>query len=224
MKTKLLLVEDDFDLGYVIKHYLEMSEMEVDWFQDPAQLNLEADQLNSYHLAILDVNLPNEDGFTLSKRISKSTNSLPFLFLTAKAQSMDRILGLKLGAQDYIVKPCEPEELLLRIKLILNRKFRSKNEVITIGSYQFQPSLLELRHAEKTFQLTEKESELLLLLVQHNHSVLSRKEILEKVWGDNDYFLGRSLDVFMTRLRKYLSNDASIKLETIRGIGVRIEF
>lgn len=223
MKTKILLVEDDSDLGMVLKQYLEFSDFEVNWIPNPEIILNDKEIIKDYQLAILDVMLPIMDGFELSKEIRK-TSDIPFLFLTAKGQSIDKILGLKLGADDYITKPCEPEELILRIKNILKRQQKSANQIIRIGNYEFLPSQFRLSFEKENFQLTEKESELLLLLSKNNHKVINRKEILENLWGENDYFLGRSLDVFMTRLRKYLQKDRSIKFESVRGIGFKIEF
>lgn len=223
MKTKILLVEDDSDLGMVLKQYLEFSDFEVNWIPNPELIINNKEIIKDYQLAILDVMLPFMDGFELSKEIRK-TSDIPFLFLTAKGQSIDKILGLKLGADDYITKPCEPEELILRIKNILKRQQNSVKETIKIGNYEFFPSQFKLIFGNENFQLTEKESELLLLLSKNNHKIINRKEILENLWGENDYFLGRSLDVFMTRLRKYLQKDDRIKFESVRGIGFKVEF
>ena len=223
MKTKILLVEDDADLGMVLKQYLEFSDFDVRWIADPEIILKDLQTIKEYHIAILDVMLPGIDGFELSKLIRK-TADIPFLFLTAKGQSIDKILGLKLGADDYITKPCEPEELILRIRNILKRQVNSEQQMITIGHYCFFPSRFQLSFESVTIQLTEKESELLLLLSQSNHNIISRKTILENLWGENDYFLGRSLDVFMSRLRKYLQKDSRITFESVRGIGFRIEF
>ena len=223
MKTKILLVEDDSDLGMVLKQYLEFSDFEVNWISNPEIILNNIQMIKDYQLAILDVMLPYMDGFELSKEIRK-TSEIPFLFLTAKGQSIDKILGLKLGADDYITKPCEPEELILRIKNILKRQQNTKTEIIKIGNYSFIPSQFQLKFESETIQLTEKESELLLLLSGNNQKIINRKEILENLWGENDYFLGRSLDVFMTRLRKYLQKDDRIKFESVRGIGFKVEF
>lgn len=223
MKLKILLVEDDPDLGMVLKQYLEFSDFEVRWIPNPEEILNERDLMNGYQLAILDVMLPVMDGFELSREIRK-TSEIPFLFLTAKGQSIDRILGLKLGADDYITKPCEPEELILRIRNILKRQQHTVQTVISLGSYSFIPSQFRLIFKDQAIQLTEKESELLLLLSKKNHQIVSRKEILETLWGENDYFFGRSLDVFMTRLRKYLQHDKRIRFDAVRGIGFNIEF
>ena len=223
MKPKILLVEDDQDLGMVLKQYLEFSDFEVTWIPNPEEILKNKKQLEQYQLAILDVMLPVIDGFELSKEIRKTSN-IPFLFLTAKGQSIDRILGLKLGADDYITKPCEPEELILRIKNILKRTESSTKLIINLGNYSFIPSQFQLLFQNETIQLTEKESELLLLLSKNNQKIINRKEILETLWGENDYFLGRSLDVFMTRLRKYFQKDERIKFDSVRGIGFKVEF
>lgn len=223
MKTKILLVEDDPDLGMVLKQYLEFSDFEVTWISNPEEILKDKKNVENFQLAILDVMLPVMDGFELSKKIRKMSN-IPFLFLTAKGQSIDRILGLKLGAEDYITKPCEPEELILRIKNILKRNETSEKSAIQIGNYSFIPSQFQLIFGNESIQLTEKESELLLLLSKSNQKIINRKEILETLWGENDYFLGRSLDVFMSRLRKYFQKDDRIKFDSIRGIGFKVEF
>lgn len=223
MKPKIVLVEDDPDLGMVLKQYLEFSDFEVRWISDPAEILNDRKIIDAYQLAILDVMLPGIDGFELSREIRK-TSTIPFLFLTAKGQGIDRILGLKLGADDYITKPCEPEELILRIKNILRRQQDSVQAVIRMGDYSFIPSQFRIIFREEAIQLTEKEAELLLLLAKNNHKILNRKDILETLWGENDYFLGRSLDVFMTRLRKYFRQDKRIRFDAVRGIGFSVEF
>jgi DNA-binding response OmpR family regulator len=222
MKTKIILVEDDQDLGTVLKQYLEFSDFEVIWFNHPQKLLNDLSIVSSAQLIILDVMLPEIDGFSLAKELVK-TISIPYLFLTAKAQSFDRVLGLKLGADDYITKPCDPEELVLRIKNILKRNYPISEEVFLIGTYVFNRNQLTLSFKDEFFQLTEKETELLFYFIRNNQKLVTRKEILETIWGKNDYFMGRSLDVFMTRLRKYFQNDETIKFESVRGIGFKIE-
>ncbi|MFV0232156.1 response regulator transcription factor [Empedobacter falsenii] len=222
MKTKIILVEDDQDLGTVLKQYLEFSDFEVIWFNHPQKLLNDLSIVSSVQLIILDVMLPEIDGFSLAKELVK-TISIPYLFLTAKAQSFDRVLGLKLGADDYITKPCDPEELVLRIKNILRRNYPISEEIFLIGTYVFNRNQLTLSFKDEFFQLTEKETELLFYFIRNNQKLVTRKEILETIWGENDYFMGRSLDVFMTRLRKYFQNDETIKFESVRGIGFKIE-
>lgn len=224
MRNHILLIEDDLDLGLVLKQYLEFSGFEITWFSDPLAALQNLAMLQGIQLAIVDVMMPEMNGYELSKAISKHTD-IPFLFLTAKAQSIDRILGLKLGAEDYIAKPCEPEELLLRVRNILKRgQTNEPASIIRIGNYTFLPAQYQIVFDNKGTTITEKETELLLLLSQNNHKVVSRKEILEKLWGESDYFYGRSLDVFMTRLRKYFKDDNRIKFESVRGIGFKVEF
>lgn len=224
MRNHILLVEDDLDLGLVLKQYLQFSGFEITWFSNPLEAVENLATLENIQLAIIDVMMPEMNGFDLSKIISERSK-IPFLFLTAKAQSIDRILGLKLGADDYIAKPCEPEELLLRVKNILKREQKSElSQSVAIGKYSFLPSQYQIVFNDKTYTITEKETELLILLSQNNHKVVNRKEILEKLWGENDYFLGRSLDVFMTRLRKYFKEDERIKFDSVRGIGFKVEF
>ena len=204
MKTKILLLEDDPDLGMVLKQYLEFSDFEVSWISNPEEILKDKKNVENFQLAILDVMLPVMDGFELSKKIRKMSN-IPFLFLTAKGQSIDRILGLKLGAEDYITKPCEPEELILRIKNILKRNETSEKSAIQIGNYSFIPSQFQLIFGNESIQLTEKESELLLLLSKSNQKIINRKEILETLWGENDYFLGQKFGCFYVEIEKIFS-------------------
>lgn len=223
-KVAVLLVEDEYDFGFILKQYLEMYEFNVHWYQNPMHALNDFTVVTQYDIAILDVMLPEMDGFTLAKKLQQKTD-FPFLFLTAKNQQIDRILGLKLGADDYISKPCDPEELILRIKNILNRKgYKSENDEILIGSYIFKPKQLILQHSDTDFQLTEREVSLLLLLTQYNNQVVTREIILQHVWKNTDYFTGRSMDVFISRLRKYLQHDDRIKIQSIRGVGFHIVF
>lgn len=221
MKNKIILVEDDLDLGQVLKKYLEFSDFEVNWFNHPNDLLKKIEKMNQYQLIIFDVMMPEIDGFSLSKIVSQKVQ-IPFLFLTAKAQGFDRVLGLKLGAEDYITKPCDPEELVLRIKNILKRSASIQKDIIQIGDYEYDKLNLSLSYQNQLIQLTEKEADLLNFFIQNNQRLIPRKDILESIWGENDYFFGRSLDVFMTRLRKYFQDDQSIKFESVRGVGYRI--
>ena len=222
MKTKLILVEDDQDLGMVLKQYLEFSDFEVVWFDHPQKFMDDLTVLQTSKLLILDVMMPQIDGFSLANQLKDQLN-IPYLFLTAKGQSFDRVLGLKIGADDYITKPCDPEELVLRIKNILKRNQPVLEEIIWIGNYNFNRNQMRLSFDKNEFQLTEKEVELLNYFILHNHKLVTRKEILETIWGENDYFMGRSLDVFMSRMRKYFQYDETIKFESIRGVGFKID-
>lgn len=223
-KVAVLLVEDEYDFGFILKQYLEMYEFNVHWYQNPMEALEDLTVVNQCDIAILDVMLPEMDGFTFAKKLQEKID-FPFLFLTAKNQQIDRILGLKLGADDYISKPCDPEELILRIKNILNRKgYKSVNNELMIGSYIFKPKQLMLQHSDTDYQLTEREVSLLLLLTQYNNQVVTREIILQHVWKNTDYFTGRSMDVFISRLRKYFQYDDRIKIQSIRSVGFHVVF
>ena len=219
---KILLVEDDLDYGTVVKQYLEFSGFQVIWTPTATDVASLIAQ-HTFDLAILDIMLPVKDGFTLAKEIHQNHSQIPFLFLTAKNQNIDRLLGLKLGAADYVSKTCDPEELKLRIDNIL-RYTQSKNmQTYQLGIFVFTPNLLRLETSKKTYQLTERERDLLLLFIQHDRSIVEREVILNQLWQSADYFSGRSLDVFVTRLRKYFSDDDAIQISSIRGVGFKID-
>ncbi|WP_413513938.1 response regulator transcription factor [Myroides odoratus] len=219
---KILLVEDDLDYGTVVKQYLEFSGFDVIWTSSSEEVATLL-QKTTFNLAILDIMLPLKDGFTLAKEIRRDNPQIPFLFLTAKNQNIDRLVGLKLGAADYISKTCDPEELKLRIDNILRYTQTETNAVYHLGSYTFNPNHLRLENSKNKYQLTERERDLLLLFIQHNNSILTRELILTKLWPSADYFNGRSLDVFVTRLRKYLAEDDAIQISSIRGVGFKID-
>lgn len=225
MKTKILLVEDDSDFGMILQQYLELSDFEVSWFSNPLEIANQLDDNFSYNIGILDIMMPHIDGFSLAKMILAKHPQFPILFLTAKNQQIDRIMGLKIGADDYISKPCDPEELILRINNILKRTSTpSIQNTIKIGEYTLNIEKLLLQHSNGDIRLTLKEKDLLQYLLKHNHQTIKRDAILEEIWETNDYFTGRSMDVFISRLRKYLSQDPLIKIESIRGIGFEINF
>lgn len=225
MKTKILLAEDDPDFGMILKQYLELEDFEVDWFQNPEDIIPLLSSDFPFHMGILDVMMPNIDGFSLAKMILKEKKDFPLLFLTAKNQKIDRLTGLKIGADDYIAKPCDPEELVLRIKNILKRTTPAIVENhVNIGQYSLDTKKLLLSHPNGNVRMTIREQELLLYLLKHNHSTITRDEILDQLWETNDYFTGRSLDVFISRLRKYFSYDPEVKIQSLRGIGFEIDF
>ena len=226
MNPKILLVEDDTDFGMILKQYLELSDFEVVWFQNPEDVLENIETQFDFKIGILDVMMPNIDGFSLAKHLLKKQPNFPILFLTAKNQKIDRLTGLKLGADDYIAKPCDPEELVLRIQNILKRSTFSviQQTEIKIGSYLLNTEKLQLEHPKGKHKLTLKENELLLFLLNHNHQLLKREVILESLWENTDYFSGRSLDVFISRLRKYFADDDSIKITSIRGVGFELDF
>lgn len=225
MKTKILLAEDDSDFGTILKQYLELEDFDISWFQNPEDIIPLIATDFPFQMGILDVMMPNIDGFSLSKMILKEHNNFPLLFLTAKNQKIDRLTGLKIGADDYIAKPCDPEELVLRIKNILKRTLPPVIEPqVKIGDYALDTQKLLLSHPNGNIRLTVREQELLLYLLKHNHSTITRNDILDNLWETNDYFTGRSLDVFISRLRKYFSNDPKVKIQSLRGIGFEIDF
>lgn len=218
---KILLVEDDIDYGTVVKQYLEISGFDVVWTPHSTEVMTLFLQ-HHFHVAILDIMLPVKDGFTLAKEIHHNHPHVPFLFLTAKNQNIDRLLGLKLGAADYIAKTCDPEELKLRIDNILRYIPVENTTVFHLGIYTFNPALLRLENSKRTYQLTERERDLLLLFIQYDQSIVEREVILNQLWQSADYFNGRSLDVFVTRLRKYLADDDTIQIGSIRGVGFKL--
>ncbi len=226
MNPKILLVEDDADFGMILKQYLELSDFEVIWFQNPEDVLEIIETQFDFQIGILDVMMPNIDGFSLAKHLLKKQANFPILFLTAKNQKIDRLTGLKLGADDYISKPCDPEELVLRIQNILKRStFTAIQQTeIKIGNYLLNTEKLQLEHPKGKHKLTLKENELLLFLLNHNRQLLKREVILENLWENTDYFSGRSLDVFISQLRKYFAYDDSIKIMSIRGVGFELDF
>lgn len=225
MKTKILLAEDDSDFGTILKQYLELEDFDICWFQNPEDIIPLLSIDFPFQMGILDVMMPNIDGFSLAKMILKEHSNFPLLFLTAKNQKIDRLTGLKIGADDYIAKPCDPEELVLRIKNILKRTLPPMLEPqIKIGKYSLDTQKLLLSHPNGNVRMTVREQELLLYLLKHNHSTITRNNILDNLWETNDYFTGRSLDVFISRLRKYFSSDPEIKIQSLRGIGFEIDF
>ena len=225
MKAKILLVEDDADFGLILKHYLELSDFEVVWFQNPEDV-LEIVQSDfCFNIGILDIMMPNIDGFSLAKIILKEKPDFPLLFLSAKNQKIDRLTGLKIGADDYIAKPCDPEELILRIKNILKRVISPTLETnFKIGEYTLDSEKLLLIHPNEKVRLTIREKHLLLYLLKQNKQTIKRDDILDNLWATNDYFTGRSLDVFISRIRKYFRHDEQIKIQSIRGVGFEIDF
>jgi DNA-binding response OmpR family regulator len=221
----ILLVEDDESLGFVIKDNLEMAGFAVD-LQVNGKAALSAYNTNVYDIGILDVMLPEMDGFTLSENIKEANPDFPILFLTAKSLNEDRIKGLKLGADDYISKPFSMEELVLRIEAVLKRVGKNKtinNGKLNVGKYIFDTKNFKLIFNDIEQTLTHREANLLKLLIENINQTINRETILIALWGNDDYFKGRSLDVFITRLRKYLSEDTTIKLSNVHGVGFRLE-
>lgn len=224
-KPRILYVEDDESLSFVTQDNLEIQGYAVSHFTEgrPA---IEAFREADFDLCILDVMLPDVDGYTIAKTIREYDQDTPILFLTAKSLKEDRLHGLRLGADDYITKPFSIEELILKVEIFLRRRKLSEPQAptkYTIGQFEFDYANLSLIGlGEDTRQLTQREADLLRLFAQNPDQVLKRSAILKQIWGEDDYFLGRSLDVFVSRLRKYLRADEQLKLENIHGVGFRL--
>ena len=223
-KSKVLLAEDDLSLGYVIKDNLVDAGYEVVLCAD-GQSAIDKFTKETFDICLLDVMMPNKDGFAVAKKIRQQTDQVPILFITAKSLEEDRIHGFEVGADDYIAKPFSMQELLLRIDVFLRRtkKMYSEKAVsFQIGKMNFSFNDLKLSIGVTSYNLTQKEAELLLFLCEHPNRILKREEVLLNVWGKDDYFLGRSMDVFITKLRKYFRSDTTIHIETIHGMGFRL--
>ena len=226
-KATILLVEDDANLGFVLQDTLKRKGYTVHLCRDGKE-GLKYFNANPYDLCVLDVMLPQKDGFSLAEDIRLTNQQVPIVFLTAKSQTDDRIAGFKAGGDDYLTKPFNHEELLLRIEAILRRtQGRSEDprarDVFEIASYTFDHRNLELKHPDETRKLTKKEADVLRLLCMHRDQVLPRDLVLNMVWGDDTYFLGRSLDVFISRLRKYLRHDPRVHINNVHGVGFRFQ-
>ena len=224
-KAHLLYVEDDESLGFVTRDNLELQGYQITHCIDGAAA-LAATNEERFDLAILDVMLPEIDGFTVAKEIRKFDREIPIIFLTAKSLKEDKLHGLKLGGDDYITKPFSIEELILKIEVFLRRRNITEMqapEKYRIGAYEFDYQNLELTINNDKKTLTQREADLLQYLAHQQNQVLKRSDILEQVWGEDDYFLGRSLDVFISRLRKYLKGDEQLKIENIHGVGFRLK-
>jgi DNA-binding response OmpR family regulator len=224
-KTKILLCEDDTNLGMVLKTYLELNDFDITLERD-GRLGLAAFQREKYDLCLLDVMMPNMDGFTLAEEIRDVDPDIPLFFLSAKTMKEDIIQGYKLGADDYITKPFDSEVLLMKIRAILKRN-EEENRVndnieFDMGSYHFNPKLRELKHGEQKITLSPKENDLLKMLAEHKNDLLPRERALKKIWGSDTYFNGRSMDVYIAKLRKYLKEDTNIEIVNIHGNGFRL--
>lgn len=218
MQMKILLVEDDHDLGNLLSNYLNLQGFKTTLARSGEE-GFEIFSKADFDICVLDIMMPGMDGFTLAKKIKNIKPDVSFLFLTAKSQKEDKIKGLKLGADDYICKPFEVDELILRVKNILKRTGKIKPEIYTLGKVEFSFSDLQLICGNEKHSLTLKEAELVRYLILNRNKVLKRESILSDLWGENDYFLGRSMDVFISRIRKYLKKETRIQLDTIRGVG-----
>ncbi len=228
-KTKILLVEDDPNLSLVLKDYLEILMYET-VFAENGEDAIELFHSQHFDLIILDVMLPKKDGFTVAKEIRKSDKEVPFIFLTAKNLKEDRIKGFQIGCDDYITKPFSTEELSLRIEAIIRRAVKKSQfplidnvEVYQLSSFAFDYTNMILKSPSGEQYLTRKEADLLKLLCVNKNRLVHREIALKSIWGDSDYFTGRSMDVFITRLRKYLKDDEKIRIANIHGTGFKLE-
>ncbi len=228
LKKKILYVEDDPNLAFATKDTLEQYEYDIVHAQDGVEA-LEVFGKEHFDICLLDVMLPKMDGFTLAENIRKSDSQVPILFLTARGLQEDKIKGLKLGADDYVTKPFSIEELRLRIDVFLRRStvgtpVQAKPETDKVGKYSFDFQKLSLSIGESKQSLTFREAEVLKYLADRPDQVIRRDDLLKAIWGDDDYFMGRSLDVFISRLRKYLSQDPDIRIDNIHGVGFRMRW
>jgi DNA-binding response OmpR family regulator len=225
VKPKVLLCEDDTNLGMVLKNYLELNDYDVTLERD-GRLGLAAFQREKYDICLLDVMMPNMDGFTVAEEIRDINPDVPLFFLSAKTMKDDIIQGYKLGADDYITKPFDSEVLLHKIKAILKRNEEihreEANAEFDLGSYHFNPRLRELTVNGKVQTLSPKENELLKMLSEYKNDLLPREAALKKIWGSDTYFNGRSMDVYIAKLRKYLKEDAKLEIVNIHGNGFRL--
>lgn len=220
---EILLVEDDPNLGIVVRDYLKLSGYNVDLIVNGID-GWDSFLAKKYDLCILDVMLPERDGFTLAEMIRKENEAIPILFLTAKATIDDKLRGFRIGADDYIIKPFNIEELVLRIEVFIKRRQNNSfpKNIISIGKYNFDFQNLVLDLDGSIRNLTQKEVDLLKLLCRHKGEVIKRDDILNSIWENDDYFAGRSLDVFISRLRKYLKDDPNIEIQNLHSVGFKL--
>jgi len=221
-KPKILLAEDDLNLGILLVDYLQSNGFEVKLCKDGEAALKEAFS-NQFNLFLLDVMMPKMDGFSLAKEIRSADINIPIIFITAKSMKEDKLNGYGLGADDYITKPFDEEELLWKIKAIFRRvpekRSEEVGEIISLGKYSFDFNNQSLSWNGNMKRITEKESDILKYLCDHKNHVIRREIMLKELWGENDYFLGRSLDVFITKIRKYLKEDPDLCIENVFGVG-----
>lgn len=235
--TRVLLAEDDFDFGSILKQYLEVHEFDVTWAKDGKEaletFKKALEDGTPFSICVFDVMMPKMDGFALAEHVVDIDPEVPFVFLTAKKMKEDRIIGLKLGADDYIVKPFEADILVLRLKNILKRTQKAskhqpsysagrlKNKTCYhIGRYVFYPVNHQLKLDDKAQTLTVKEAQLIAYFFEHKNQMIKRDDLLTAIWGSDDFFSGRSMDVFISKLRKYFKQDSNISIESTRGVGL----
>jgi len=221
--SKIFLVEDDLSFGSVLKSYLEINDYEVEWIDDGKNA-MAAFRKEHFSLCILDVMLPNVDGFTIASEIRAVNRTIPLIFLTAKKLKEDVLRGYGLGADDYITKPFDTEILLAKIKAITTRRegMHKPSDEMKIGIYTFNSKLRSLKSGETERKLSPKEAQLLELLAESPNALVSRETALKSIWGSDDYFTARSMDVYITKLRKYLAEDRNISIKNIHGAGFQM--
>lgn len=226
-KAKILLVEDDASLGFVVKDSLEDEGYEVILCND-GENGWQQFMRHNVDICLLDVMLPKKDGMALATQIRRKNEKIPILFLTAKSMDDDRLAGFRAGGDDYITKPFNMEELIYRIEVFLRRTRQAEVELdpqVDLGDgYYFDYNNLLISNGTNNQQLTQKEADLFKYLLQNSNQVLKREDILMSVWGKDDYFLGRSMDVFMTKIRKYIKDIKSLELQTMHGVGFKLNF
>lgn len=226
MKVKILLVEDDTSLGFIISDQLKAEGYDVTLCSDGAE-GFQRFSENTYHMCIFDVMMPKKDGFSLAQDVRKLNANVPILFLSAKSSDEDKVLGFKSGGDDYLTKPFNTEELQLRVAAMLRRinieTVSANPDVHQLGDYVFDTVNYTLTHEKFEKTLTKKEAQILAILCKFANQVVAREIVLTGVWGHDDYFVGRSLDVFITKLRKYLKEDPKIQIANIHGIGFKLE-
>lgn len=225
LKPRIFLVEDDLSFGAVLKSYLEINDFEVDWVDD-GQYALAQFKKATYEVCILDVMLPNVDGFTIAGEIRKINTTIPVLFLTAKNMRDDVLKGYRIGADDYITKPFDTEVLIFKLKAILKRQTGSsakETEYYQIGKYEFDYKLRTVELDGNKQKLSPKEAELLKMLCENLNELLPRETALKKIWGDDGYFTARSMDVYLTKLRKLFTDDPLVEIRNIHGSGFMLE-
>ena len=222
-KINIFYTEDDETLAFLTQDNLMQYGFSVFHFTD-GLIALENFKKQHFDICILDIMMPNLDGFDLAKAIREVDKNIPILFLSAKTLKEDKLKGLRLGADDYLVKPFSIEELILKIEIFLKRKIvisDTKNNQIVVGNFEFDVANFTLYSKSDKVQLTQRESQLLYFFIENKNQILKRETILKAIWGDDDYFMGRSLDVFVSRLRKIFKNNDQILIENIHGVGFR---
>ena len=219
---KVLIAEDDRDFGNILTQYVTISGFEVRLGRDGKEA-WDIFAKEKFDICVLDVMMPEMDGFTLAERMKETKPDIPLIFLTAKSLKEDIVRGLKIGADDYITKPFDPEVLILRINNILKRAYSSSNDEFKVSLTTLKYNTLELISGNTKEKLTLKEAQLLKYFIVNKNKILAREDILTEIWGEDDYFLGRSMDVFISRLRKYVSEDRNIDIRTVRGTGFILE-